>query len=218
MNPTRHVYADIMNKAFQAAFFVPLACVLMVTGCSRPIDPHPSPIVPVSASAASISSLAASADQLASDAQRLPAPTSSFAVETPGSLYPEQVAIVDGQPVAADPNVASVARRGMAYADFRSAVIEQGWYPRPDEECRANVLGGNEATLCARNPDLASCKACDVLPELSSCSGDGYCLMRFQMDGGTQVLNATTMGMIEDATVSGESSRLRLTHWENYSD
>ena len=191
-----------------------LGCSMALSACT-PTPPASSPPVSSSNASPSAPTSPAAADPLvASMAASMPLPTSSQAA----LANHEPVAIVDGQAVAADPDVASVARPDMPYADFRQAVTDLGWYPWPSEECRANVVGDNHATVCAQHPDMASCRACDVLPELSSCSGDGHCLMRFQMDGGTQVLRVTTFGLIKDASVNGDGSRLRLTRWEKISD
>lgn len=101
-------------------------------------------------------------------------------------------------------------RKGMAYADFRRAVLGQGWQPVVDKQCKANVVGGNYATLCANGgPD--SCKACDELPELSACSGDGACAMVFRHDGDR--LEVGTLGDIGDRHVQGGDSGLNVTGW-----
>lgn len=102
---------------------------------------------------------------------------------------------------------------GMAYADFRKAVLGQDWTPVVDSQCKANVVGANHETLCAENPDLAACQVCDQVPELSACSGDGYCLTKFQHAGSGEALETTSYGMIEDWNVSGEDSRLQVLRW-----
>lgn len=102
---------------------------------------------------------------------------------------------------------------GQAYADFRAAVMAKGWAARPNPQCRANVIGGDQA-ICVSNPELQVCKACDQMPELSSCSGDGYCGMYFLSHDGKQVLGVTTYGMTEDWNVKGDQSRLTVSGWK----
>ena len=106
----------------------------------------------------------------------------------------------------------SKLRKGMPYADFRKAVVDSGWAPVIDPECKPNVVGGDYAKTCAAKPEPDDCRACDDLPELSACSGDGYCGMTFSSDG--EGLGVTTYGMIEDRAVSGESSRLEVMGWK----
>jgi hypothetical protein len=113
-----------------------------------------------------------------------------------------------------DGQLQGLLKAGMAYADFRNAVLANGWKPVVDPQCKANVVGGNHASLCAANPDLASCQVCDQMPELSACSGDGHCLVRFEKPEKGEVLEATGYGMIEDWSVPGDDSRLQLSKWE----
>lgn len=103
-------------------------------------------------------------------------------------------------------------RKGMGYADFRAALMGDGWKPMADAKCKANVVGADYAAQCAKNLD--SCKACDDLPELSSCSGDAVCLMRFRDDQTGRQLNVSTYGDITDRKVQGNNSQLGVTGWE----
>lgn len=100
--------------------------------------------------------------------------------------------------------------KGMGYADFRQAVLAQGWQPVVDAQCKANVVGGNYQTLCAKG-DLDSCKACDELPELNACSGDGACAMVFHHDAAR--LEVGTFGDIGERHVTGDESGLNVTGW-----
>lgn len=100
--------------------------------------------------------------------------------------------------------------KGMAYADFRQAVLDQGWQPVVDAQCKANVVGGNYQSLCAKG-DLDSCKACDELPELNACSGDGACAMVFHHDNDR--LEVGTFGDIGERHVKGSESGLNVTGW-----
>jgi hypothetical protein len=103
-------------------------------------------------------------------------------------------------------------KKGMAYADFRQAALGQGWKPTIDKECKPNVVGGSYKELCAGGAD--SCKACDELPELSACSGDGDCLMNFHNESNHQTMEVTTYGDIRDRNTHGNQSNLDVTGWD----
>lgn len=115
-------------------------------------------------------------------------------------------------PVAAAPTASGTDEatweNGMAYATLRTRVLSRGWVPLPDAQCRANVAGDNHATLCAADPQ--QCQPCEVLPELSACSGTGHCTMQFQRDGG-QTLSVSTYGDVHRRTAAGEPEDLVVT-------
>jgi hypothetical protein len=61
------------------------------------------------------------------------------------------------------PNVAE----GQTYNEqLRQFILSSGWEPVVDPNCKQNVGGG--------------AAVCNERPEVSACSGDGYCIMRFQ--------------------------------------
>ena len=97
---------------------------------------------------------------------------------------------------------------GMSYATLRSRLLSRGWMPVPDTQCRANVVGDNHSTLCATDPQ--QCEPCEVLPELSACSGTGQCTMQFQRDDG-QTLSISTYGDVHRRTAAGEPEDLAVT-------
>lgn len=101
--------------------------------------------------------------------------------------------------------------KGMAYADFRTAALADGWQPVIDLKCKANVAGAAYKELCAKGSD--SCKACDDLPELSACSGDATCVMNFRSAGDKRHLQVSAYGDIGDRTVRGSASQLDVTGW-----
>ena len=111
-----------------------------------------------------------------------------------------------------DEALQGLLKKDMAYGDLRKVVLTHGWEPLPDPQCRANVIGGDEKT-CVANPDLAICRACTDIKELSGYSGDGYALTRFRNTSGQQ-LEVTSYGMIEDWNASDADSRLRVTEWK----
>ncbi|MEO8778323.1 MAG: hypothetical protein ABI389_06585 [Rhodanobacter sp.] len=103
-------------------------------------------------------------------------------------------------------------RKGMAYADLRTAVLADGWQPAVDLKCKANMAGAAYKELCANGSD--SCKACDDLPELSACSGDAACVMNFRSARDKRHLQVSTYGDIGDRTVHGSESQLDVTGWK----
>ena len=123
-----------------------------------------------------------------------------------------QATISTGSQAPASLSYKSKFRKGMAYADLRESVIDSGWKPVIDPECKSNVIGANYAQLCSAHPELDECHACVDLPELGSCSGDGYCGMTFNQEGKT--LDITTYGMIEDRATKGNRSRLQVMEWK----
>ena len=106
----------------------------------------------------------------------------------------------------------SKLKKGMSYADFRKLVVDGGWTPVIDPECKPNVVGADFEKVCGSDPELASCKICDHLPELSSCSGDAYCGMYFSKD--SKKLHVVTFGDFSDWNVSGEDSQLSVDGWD----
>lgn len=157
------------------------------------------------------SCLAASACQtstpssaLSTDAAPSPANTVIAAAVAPAG----SVASTNASHAASLDNV----HKGMAYADFRAALMGDGWEPMADTKCKAKVVGADYQAQCAKGLD--SCKACDDLPELSACSGDAVCLMRFRDARTDRQLNVSTYGDITDRKVQGKGSQLGVTGWE----
>lgn len=109
-----------------------------------------------------------------------------------------------------DPADALVA--GAAYADVRAGLLAAGWHPVPDAQAREQVIGDDHARLCAKNPGLARCRACDALPELGTASADGLSVMRFARKG--RALRLIAYGTLADFDVTGEDSGLVLQSWE----
>jgi hypothetical protein len=137
------------------------------------------------------------------------APTSNKAQPTGSSTATPQM---PAPKVSSSEILNARIKKGMAYADLRKIAIGEGWSPVIDQECKTNVIGGNHEELCALHPDLDDCRVCGDLPELGSCSGDGYCGMTFSK--GRKIFDVTTYGMIEDRAVTGQDSRLQVVGWE----
>lgn len=147
-----------------------------------------------------------------------PAPPSVQAADTPALLPVSAVSIQPavGASSAPDPALLLDGKldKGMAYNEFRKIVIDHGWQPQPDAQCMANVVGGNYKKLCSEHPELSSCKACLEVRELSSCSGDGHCLMQFSHEGFGKTLQVSTYGEIGDWNAPAGKSTLSVTGWE----
>ena len=105
-------------------------------------------------------------------------------------------------------------RKGMAYGDFRKLVLVEGWEPVVNPQCKANLVGEDAEAFCAKKPQLTSCKICDELPELDSCSSDAHCLVRFRHPGSASVLQATGYGEVEYWSDTGEDAGLQVSSWE----
>lgn len=108
----------------------------------------------------------------------------------------------------------ALLKKGMAYGDFRKLVLGNGWEPVVNPECKANLVGDGADGLCAKNPQLTSCRICDELPELDSCSSDAHCLMRFHHPDVDGSLEVTGYGEVEYWSETGEDAALQITSWE----
>lgn len=106
-------------------------------------------------------------------------------------------------------SIGTQLKEGMAYADLRKIVVDAGWQPVVDADCKSNVMGRGYESLCKSDPGLSSCTICDRLPELSACSGDAYCGMHFS--NGIQRLHVVTYGDFADWNVSGNQSQMSVS-------
>ncbi len=120
--------------------------------------------------------------------------------------------ITEAKQTANPESIGAQLKEGMAYADLRKIVIDAGWKPVMDAECKSNVMGRGYESLCKSNPTLSSCTICDRLPELSACSGDAYCGMHFS--NGIQRLHVVTYGDFTDWNVSGNQSQMSVSGLE----
>lgn len=106
----------------------------------------------------------------------------------------------------------AVLKEGMPYGDLRNEVLTQGWVPVVDPQCRVKLAGEDHETLCRGNSDLAVCRACDNMPELSEYGNSGYARTWFQK--GEVKLEVVANGMLEDWNVSGDDSRFNVSWWK----
>lgn len=133
----------------------------------------------------------------------MPARGSSTREAAGTSSSPDPASLLDGK-----------LNKGMAYSKFRTLALDHGWKPKPDAQCMANVVGGDYKTWCPANPGDAMCKVCDEVPELSSCSGDGHCLMQFTHEGVDKELAVGTYGDINHWNAPADKAGLMVTGWE----
>lgn len=172
----------------------PCLCVMaivVVTGCGGPAQGNP------------VAS-ATQKDPLTSAPSASQAATEATVASIPSKAKPAELA-------ASSPAAAGDARplkAGMAYADFRVAALAQGWRPVKDPACMENVVGNYEF-MCKGEHPSASCQACASMPELSICSFDSHCVMRFSKDNGRELF-VTTYGEIGDWNASGPQSDLKV--------
>jgi hypothetical protein len=95
-------------------------------------------------------------------------------------------------------------KKQMPYARLREIVLAEGWAPVVDPACKENV--GGQALIC------------DQLPELESCSGDGYCLMWFAHSAARNKLRVGTYGDYARWNIPGQESALAVRFWESKDD
>lgn len=107
------------------------------------------------------------------------------------------------QPAAtpeAKPAIEAAFREGMPFAELRKQLLDAGWLPLRDPMCRENVGGTAEV--------------CFELPEVESCSGDGYCKMHYANAAENRRLSVTTYGPYGKWNVPGEESALAVRSWK----
>lgn len=100
----------------------------------------------------------------------------------------------------AKPAIEAAFREGMPFAELRKRLLDAGWLPLRDPMCRENVGGTAEV--------------CFELPEVESCSGDGYCNMHYASAAEGRRLSVTTYGPYGKWNVPGEESALAVRSWK----
>ncbi|HEY9602053.1 MAG TPA: hypothetical protein V6C85_10620, partial [Allocoleopsis sp.] len=92
-------------------------------------------------------------------------------------------------------------RKNMPYQDAKSLLVNAGW-----QYASLPAYGYRETDEKVRSECFGQVNICNEYPELSACSGQGYCLMSFYDHFGN-VLSVTTYGslMSEDLQVIGWS-------------
>ena len=117
-------------------------------------------------------------------------PASATAVETS----------VNASQASLPPRIEKSFRKGMPYADLRKQLLTAGWLPLRDPSCWDNV--GGEATVC------------NELPEVESCSGDGYCIMYFANAANAERIRIGTYGPYDRWNDPQEKNALAVNFWE----
>lgn len=139
-------------------------------------------------SAASPSQDSASAAEpgTAAEASLAPAPAQSGAAPSPAV-------------VTAEPDLAKSFQKDMAYTDLRKKLLAASWLPLRDPKCRDNV--GGEAEVC------------NYLPEVESCSADGYCKMRFAHRELGLRIQVGTYGPYDQQNTVGSGLATKVRFW-----
>ena len=117
------------------------------------------------------------------------APSAPAPASTPPAATPE-----------ARPAIEAAFREGMPFAQLRKQLLDAGWLPLRDPMCRENV--GGTAGICFE------------LPEVESCSGDGYCNMHYANAAENRRISVTTYGPYGKWNVAGEESALAVRSWK----
>ena len=131
--------------------------------------------------------------------------------ETPSGAPAEQVATTTVPAVAepaatsapnmpdATPSVLAGLTKGMPYADLRKRLLAAGWLPLRDPACWENAGGGSSV--------------CGELPEVESCSGDGYCNMAFANAADGKRIDVTSYGPYERWNTPGQEASVAVESW-----
>lgn len=117
------------------------------------------------------------------------APSAPAPASTPPAATPE-----------AGPAIEAAFREGMPFAQLRKQLLDAGWLPLRDPMCRENV--GGTAGICFE------------LPEVESCSGDGYCNMHYASATENRRITVTTYGPYDKWNTAGEEAALAVRSWK----
>lgn len=126
-----------------------------------------------------------------------------------------------GGPGVVEPGIAHHAvaspnlHPAMAYGDARAQLLDDGWVPRPNPQCKADVAGDDAGALCAGISPPALCRVCDELPELQACSADARCLVRFSHPERADDFELRLYGEIEYWAQSGDDAPLQVSTWDS---
>lgn len=113
---------------------------------------------------------------------------------------PAAAAVTATAAVAPAASIEAGFREGMPYATLRKRLVDAGWRPLRDPECWKNA--GQGSTVCG------------LLPEVESCSGDGYCNMSFANADTGQRIAITTYGPYERWNQPGQEAALAVKSWQ----
>ena len=116
------------------------------------------------------------------------------------SAAPPAAAMPAATTPEAKPAIEAAFREGMPFAELRKQLLAAGWLPLRDPMCRENVGGTAEV--------------CFELPEVESCSGDGYCNMHYASAAENRRISVTTYGPYGKWNAPGEESALAVRSWK----
>ena len=127
-------------------------------------------------------------------------PAAATPATTTAAAAPAAVAVPATAAVTPTASIEAGFSEGMPYATVRKHLTDAGWLPLRDPECWKNA--GQGSTVCG------------LLPEVESCSGDGYCNMHFANADTGQRIAITTYGPYERWNQPGQESTLAVKSWE----
>jgi len=99
-----------------------------------------------------------------------------------------------------------IVHEQMNYLEFRTAILGANWTPLVDPLCARNVYGRSGGPQDDTN-------ICRQLPELESCSGDGYCSMYFVHEPSDRKVQVVTYGDYTRWELPGGQSDLAVMEW-----
>ena len=121
----------------------------------------------------------------------------------PAATTPAEAKPVDTPSVAAaqaKPAIDAAFAKDMPYATLRKQLLDAGWLPLRDPACWENAGGGSSV--------------CGDLPEVESCSGDGYCNMAFANAADGARIDVTTYGPYDRWNKPGEEASVAVQSWK----
>lgn len=131
-------------------------------------------------------------------------PATGAVAAAPAGTPPVEAAAVATPPVAASPATPAVDAafaKDMPYATLRRRLLDAGWLPLRDPACWDNNAG-------------PASSVCGELPEVESCSGDGYCNMAFANAADGKRIDVSTYGPYERWNKSGEEGSVAVQSWK----
>lgn len=118
-----------------------------------------------------------------------------------------------GAPLQEQADLESLLAGHVSMADARQALLDAGWTPVADPDCKRNVLGDDWQGICATDP--RRCAPCEQPTGLVSAAADGHALFRFTHHDSGAGIEVTGMGLLDDWDVRGDASRLEYLGWRH---
>lgn len=102
--------------------------------------------------------------------------------------------------------------QGASYATVREHLLNTGWTPLPSRTCEQDVIGDGHEAVCKQGLSKL-CSVCSDLPETTSCTSNGLCLMRFA-GMSDEVLSLSTYGDITTWNAGESEVDVFIRGWE----